>query len=180
MFFLDEGRVVGVEEGEVVALEGELAGTFVVELLIDVGEFGVDVLCVLFVKEDDVIGFLDEFEELCDLGHYLFVERLFHLVQVVAFGHQNADRIDVLLPLVGLVPFLVLAHQRLHHQKVILLELQGQQTIAHLLARQNEIRTKVKLLFCQHGHLRNTLQQLKASLIVELAETDSQNLHLYK
>lgn len=93
------------------------------------------------MEVDNVVGLLDEFEELGYFGDSFLVEGLLHLIEIVGLCHQDTDRVNVLLTLVALVPVLVLAQQRLHHQEVLLLELQSQQTIAHLLPRQDQVRT---------------------------------------
>lgn len=176
--FLEVGGPVDIDEGVVMALIGEVAGALAVDIFVDLGEFGADVGHVVVVAVDDVVGLLDDVEELGQFGDDVLVEGLLDPVQVVAPRYQDAYRVNILFPLIGFIRLLVFAQQRLHNQEVFLLELQRQQTPAQLLPRQYQVRTQVELLLRQHRHLGHALHQLETGLVMELAQTHPQNLHL--
>ena len=172
------GGVFDIDKSVVIAAVSQIAGALEVDILKNAGEQPNDISSVSLVIVDDVVGFLDNFEKVGHLGHNMLVEWLLYLIQVILLSHQNAHRVYILLSLVDLLIILVLAQQRLHYQKVVVLELDGQNAVAEFLPRQNEIRVKRELLFGEHSIGGYAFDKLKPSLVVKLADTYPHNLHL--
>lgn len=94
----------------------------------------------------DMVSLFNDFEEMGNFGDNVLIERLLDLIQIVSFGDQNADRVYILLSLVDLLIVFVFAQQRLHNQKVVLLELDRKDAVAELFTRQDEVGVECELL----------------------------------
>jgi hypothetical protein len=102
-------RAIDIDEGVVVALVGEVARALLIDVGVYISQFGANIGHIAVMRVDDMMSFFDYHKELCQLGYYLLIERLLYLIEIVSPCNQNAYRIDILFPLVRLIPILVFA-----------------------------------------------------------------------
>ena len=74
--------IVNINEVKIGALIGHVAKSFPIDIFEHIGENSIDVGSIFLVIVDDVISFLEHFEEFSYFWYCLFVQRLLYLIQI--------------------------------------------------------------------------------------------------